>query len=174
MVPDSELIKEIEFLARSENRIHALQAVAAEKSLTSHELRERLDVSRTTVKRNLDDLTERGWLQNTNNEYTITPCGELVATEFAELVDAIRTIRNLEPVMQWIDIDFNLYELGDADVTAHSGRPVPPVNNHVEALETANVESAIEASMGGAVRTETLKAFPEEEIEDIIDNLSTT
>lgn len=165
MVTSSELIEEIEFLARSESRVQALNTVAEERTITSRELRDQLNASRTTVKRNLEALVERGWLQNTNNEYTITACGDLVATEFTDLVEVIRVIRDLEPFMRWIDVDdieFELYELVDAEVTvASSGDPYAPVNKHVEALQTADDVRALLPSVGHEALEVTLQRIRE-------------
>lgn len=152
MVTQSEIIDEIEFLAGSETRIRALNTIAAEGPMTSREFRDEIDASRTTVKRNLDKLVDRGWLENSNTEYTIRPCGELVAAEFTDLIDAIRIIRELQPFMRWVDLDdldFGLYELVDAEVTvASDGDPYAPVNEHVDALQTANEVRALLPSVG--------------------------
>lgn len=152
MTTYAERIEEVEFLARSEIRVRVLNRVAAVGTATRRELRDDLDASRTTVKRNLDALVERGWLRNTGRKYTITPCGEYIATEFGELVEAIRIVRELEPFMEWVeanDFAFDLGELVDAEiVVANGGDPYAPVNKHVETLQTADEVRALLPSVG--------------------------
>lgn len=152
MAANTESIEKIDTLACTENRIQILTRVAEERSMTSRELREELDADRTTVKRNLDELVAHGWLENTNPAYTITPCGELVVAEFNHLLERMQRIARLEPFMRWVDVDdfdFDLYELVDAEVTvASSGDPYAPVNEHVEALKTADDVRTLLPSVG--------------------------
>ena len=80
----------IGFVARSETRLSILETLNQQGPLTSRDLGKRLDVSRTTVGRNIDLLTERGWIRCEGRGYALTPGGEAVTSEFAELLDTIR------------------------------------------------------------------------------------
>lgn len=72
-----------------------LNTVATEGTMTSRDLRDELNPSQTTVKRNLDQLIDRSWFEKSNSEYTIRPCGELVVDEFTDLINAVRIIHEL-------------------------------------------------------------------------------
>lgn len=137
-----EAIEEIEFLTRSHSRIAAFDELRTEGSLTKTELRDRLNVSRTTVTRNLDALKERNWVTKANGEYAITRIGELVADELFDLVEVMRTAARLEGIMEWIpdeEFDLDLRCLTDADITlADPSDPYAPAREHANRLESAD------------------------------------
>lgn len=142
MTEYNEAIEEIEFLTRSHSRIAAFGELRTEGSLTKVELRDRLNVSRTTVTRNLDALKERNWVTEVNGEYAITRVGEMVADELFDLVEVMQTAARLEGVMEWIPdekFDLDLRCLTNADITlADPSDPYAPAREHARRLESAD------------------------------------
>lgn len=72
-------IDQIAFLARSESRVRVLEHLLEHGATSRRAFREHLDVSRSTVTRTLTDLTDRDWLEETDNTYRLTPSGKVVA-----------------------------------------------------------------------------------------------
>lgn len=134
-------IEDIEFLTRSHNRVRILGMLQEAGSLDKHTITDRLDASRTTAKRNLDALVERGWVRNADGEYTITAPGALVSEDFLDLTESIRTARRLAPVTKWMPdatFGFDLRELADARITPSvPDDPYAPIDRYVEALSNA-------------------------------------
>lgn len=115
---DQDTVEDIEFLARSPHRATVLEALA-EGPRTRHDLKERADVSRITVRRLLDDLAERGWITHDEGQYEATPKGRVVAREFGRLQANLETASTLDDALQWLPteaFDFDLARLEDADV----------------------------------------------------------
>lgn len=114
----SPALEDIEFLARSPHRIEVLGALA-DAPRTRHELKERADVSRVTISRLLDDLTDRGWIVNDNGQYEATARGRLVSREFARLQGNLTVGDKLADALEWLPVqefEFDLARLHDADV----------------------------------------------------------
>lgn len=81
-----DVIEEIGFLG-SATRIRLLSALGASEPVEKDELRDRFDVSRTTLKRNLDDLCDRGWVcEEGSSEYRLTASGRMAEERLDELV----------------------------------------------------------------------------------------
>lgn len=114
----SSSLEDIEFLARSSHRVEVLEALA-DAPRTRHELKERADVSRITIRRLLEDLAERGWIEHDNGQYESTAKGRVVAREFARLQSNLSVADHLEDALEWLpteEFDFDLVHLRDADV----------------------------------------------------------
>lgn len=141
MEAHSKEIEDIEFLARSHARMGILAELNEHGPLSKHELRSRVDVSRTTLIRALKSLERRGWITNTTNEYAIAHCGRLIFREFTSLIESVEHATELQPVLEHLDIealDLDPRLLADAEVTVSSpSNPYAPVVQHVEALRTA-------------------------------------
>lgn len=140
MVYQDEL-QEIEFIARSENRVQILEELRRAGTLSKSELRGASEVARTTLVRNADALVERGWVENSNNQYSITPCGELLIEELTDLLETVREAKRLRPFFEWMPpaaFGLSVEVLSDADVTVSTSQnPYAPVNRHVESLASA-------------------------------------
>lgn len=111
-------IDDIEFLARSPHRVEVLGALA-DAPRTRHELKERADVSRVTIRRLLEDLDERGWIVNENGQYEATARGRTVSREFARLHANLSVADSLDDALEWLpteEFEFDLARLHDADV----------------------------------------------------------
>ncbi len=114
----SSSLEEIEFLARSPHRVEVLESLA-EAPRTRHELKERADVSRITIRRLLDDLEDRGWIDHDDGQYESTAKGRIVAREFARLQSNLSVADDLTEALPWLptrEFDFDLAYLRDADV----------------------------------------------------------
>lgn len=139
----TEAIEKIEFLARSPHRVRILDLLCEHQHLRNHELRDRLNVSRTTVGRNLTALENQGWIRRTNGNCSITRQGELVAETFSDLVETVELADELGSFLQWVPdgtLDLDLRLLADAKVLlSKPGDPWAMVNRHVELVrETMN------------------------------------
>lgn len=142
------VVEEIEFLARSANRIQLLAAIQDEGTIEKRTLQNQFDVARTTLVRNLETLEERGWIETGNpNTYTLTCAGEVVTDSFADLMDVVRITKRLRPFLKWLPTDtFNLdlRLLTDAEIIlADSSDPYATTNRHVEALKRTQTFRAI-------------------------------
>ena len=116
---------DVAYLARSENRVRILTALATGPHDRS-ELEETAGVARTTLGRVLGELEDRGWVERTSDGgYVATPTGELVVGEFVPLLEAMETIGALGDVAAWLPVEELSIGLGhfrDATVrrsTAH-------------------------------------------------------
>lgn len=126
-------------LDRSPTRVRILDELDDEGPLRKHELRGRLDGTRTTVQRNLDALREREWIETGHREYAITPGGETIAEKFADLAETIQIERRLRPFLKYVDrsdLDIDLQLLADAKLmTSEPGDPWAMINEHVRVIE---------------------------------------
>lgn len=134
-------LEEIEFLARSANRVRVL-SLLDEGNYTRRELGERLDASQPTLGRVLRDLSERRWIESDGTGYGATATGHLVAEEFTALSETLRTEMRLRPVIEWLPTDameFDLRRLSDATITTPSQtKPGAPVKRVLELLERSD------------------------------------
>lgn len=118
----SSSLEDIEFLARSPHRVEVLDALS-EAPRTRHELKERADVSRVTIRRLLSDLEERGWVEDLEGQYETTTRGRIVSQEFSRLQANLSVTEELSAALPWLpteEFDFDLAYLRDADVRLSS------------------------------------------------------
>lgn len=110
-------LDDIAFLARSPNRVRALEALS-ERPLTRRELMAETDVSKATASRVLSDLLERGWVTEADGAHETTVVGDLVAADFSRLETTMAAAAQLGPVAEWLpdDFGFDLRRLADAFV----------------------------------------------------------
>jgi predicted transcriptional regulator len=89
---ESEKFSDIGFLARSRTRVDILEELR-EEDVSAPALRERLDLPRTTLRRNLVELEERNWVieRTGENEFSITPAGELALEAFSQVATDVET-----------------------------------------------------------------------------------
>lgn len=82
-------LHEITFLSRSENRLRILEALA-ESDLSQSDLEEMLRIPHTTLHRNIQELSEKGWIDERVSEhmFELSVSGELVLESY---VAALRT-----------------------------------------------------------------------------------
>lgn len=130
-------LAEIEFLARSSNRIEVLAALV-ERAQTRRELAEAVDVSQPTLGRILGDLRERNWIAADGDRYRATATGRLVATGITDLRDRLATEAQLREVAEWLPtevLDVDLRHFRGATVTTPTQtRPNAPIQRMLELL----------------------------------------
>ncbi|MFC7198643.1 helix-turn-helix transcriptional regulator [Halospeciosus flavus] len=138
---DSEALEEIEFLARSANRIEVLTTLA-DDAYTRRDLGEVVDVSQPTLGRILRDLGERNWIAYDGERYRATATGRLVETGITDLWERLAADVHLRPVAEWLPtgvLDFDLRHLGDATITTPSQtRPNAPIQRMLRLLRGAD------------------------------------
>lgn len=115
-------LDDIRFLADSENRFTALEALAT-GPMTRAELRSETGASKATISRLLGDFENRGWVARDGHRYALTPLGEYVARPFIDLYDHMTTASELRELLPWfplaeLDVEFDLEVLAGATVTA--------------------------------------------------------
>lgn len=123
----SEILKDIAYLSRTENRIEVLQTLTGKPS-SSSELREETGTSKATVNRILNEFEERSWTRrNSDGTYEATPQAEHVAFQLRPFVGSMEVIASLGedigvlPVEELTigpddDLTFGLHHFKDAIV----------------------------------------------------------
>jgi predicted transcriptional regulator len=131
-------LDEIEFLARSSNRIEVLRTLT-EAGYTRRELGDVLDASQPTIGRVLGDLTERNWITYDGERYRATATGELVEAGITDLRERLAAEIELRKIAEWLPaegIDVDLREFRGATITTPTGaRPNAPIERMLELLE---------------------------------------
>lgn len=134
-------LEEIEFLARSGNRIEVL-ATLADGAYTRRELGDVVDASQPTLGRVLNDLRDRTWIRYDGDRYRATATGRLVAAGITDLRDRLETEVRLREVAEWLPddpLDVDLRHFRDATITTPTGaRPNAPIRRMLELLRTAD------------------------------------
>lgn len=130
-------LEDIRFLADSENRFVALEALASGPH-TRSDLRRATESSKATVSRLLGDFENRGWVTRDGQQYALTPLGEYVAGAFVEVYDRMATASDLQELLPWfplkgLDVEFDLEVLTGARITAATPEnPMAPVARVLE------------------------------------------
>lgn len=134
---DAAPLEEIEFLARSANRIAVLDALA-DAPQTRQTLAEHVDISQPTLGRILGDLENRHWVVREGDQYRASATGELVAEGITNLRDRLATETTLREVVEWLPadaIDVDLTHFADAEITTPSQtRPNAPIERMLDLL----------------------------------------
>lgn len=134
-------LEEIEFLARSANRIEVLRTLT-EAEYTRRELGYAVDASQPTIGRVLNDLRDRNWITYDGERYRATATGELVADGITGLRDRLATETRLREIIEYLPtdvIDVGLQSFHDATITTPTGtRPNAPIHRMLELLEAAD------------------------------------
>lgn len=136
-------LEDVEFLARSANRVRALRLLS-DDAYDRRELMDELGVSKATVNRILDDFTDHGWVVcgvEHSRKYRATPSGSLTSTGLDSLLDTVEQARGLGVVLSYLpaeDLPFDATRLADATITVPSeGDPIAPVHRVVERMRSA-------------------------------------
>jgi len=134
---EADPLAEIEFLARSPNRIAVLAALVEEPQ-DRQALAAGVDVSQPTLGRILRDLSERKWVEANDGEYSATATGELVATGITDLRERLAAESHLRDVVEWLPtdaIDVDLTHFADATITTPTQtRPNAPIRRMLDLL----------------------------------------
>jgi len=135
------VLDDIEFLARSANRVDILRLVA-DRPHTRTELATATGASQPTLGRILRDFEERRWIRHHSKGYSATATGRLVAGGLGELYDSLETEHKLRELVEWLPaaaLDFDLRRLQNATVTVPTQtRPGAPVGRVIELIRVAD------------------------------------
>lgn len=134
-------LEEIEFLARSPNRVSVLDALTG-GLIGRYDLEEKTGVTRATLGRILDDFEERGWIIEDDRRYETTQLGAYVSREITDLLERFEPVPALNEVAQWFPEDgfeFDLGCLAGAEIVRPSrSDALAPTNHIANRLQTAN------------------------------------
>ena len=138
-------IEEIEFLARSKNRVEILRLVAAEPH-TRADLAGATGASQATLGRILEDFADRSWVRREPRGYVATATGALVADGIGDLLSVLETEGRLRDVVAHLpeaELDFDLRQLANATVAVPTPtHPSAPLQQVIDSMETANTLQA--------------------------------
>jgi predicted transcriptional regulator len=141
-----EPLAEVEFLARSVNRIEILATLSAD-AYTRRELGEAVDASQPTIGRVLNDLSARSWIDYDGERYEATATGAYVAAGITDLRDRLATETRLREVIDYFPfdaVDVGLDALADARITTPSApRPNAPIERMTELLRETSHTSLV-------------------------------
>jgi len=134
-------LEEIEFLARSPNRVAVIRELAADRR-SRDELADATGASQATLGRILDDFGDRSWIRREDGQYVATATGRLVAEGFTNLLDILETEGELRAIVRYLPthaMDFDLGRLADATITTPSGtRPNAPIQRLLDLQRDAS------------------------------------
>ncbi len=136
-------LADVEFLARSDHRVTALDAMAR-RPQSRADLRALTGGSRSTIGRMLRAFEDRHWIRRDGSQYEATELGAFVAAGMRQLIDQIETERQLRDAWQWLPSEgsgFTVEMAADAVVTvADVDAPYRPVNRFTSLLrETSHL-----------------------------------
>lgn len=104
-------LEELEFLARSPNRVRVLDALGQDPR-GRYELEDATGVTRATLGRILDDFEQRGWVSEDDRQYRTTQLGAYVSREIATVLERFEAVPALNEVAQWFPEDGFGFDLG--------------------------------------------------------------
>jgi predicted transcriptional regulator len=131
-------LDDVAFLARSEHRVTALDALAR-RPQSRTDLRTLTEASASTIGRTLREFEERQWIRRDGHQFEATQLGAYVATGMRELMDRVETEQKLRNVWQWLPTEASGFtiEMGSSAVVtvAETDDPYRPVNRFVSLLQ---------------------------------------
>lgn len=130
----------IEFLSGSIHRYHVLKALR-DRPMEIRDLKDELNVPRTTIQRNVKELEEKEWVRRGDSGYKTTLVGRLILDKFADAVDSVRQVQSVAPFFTWSGelpgLTAETLE-GAVVTTPEPHRPHNPLNAIIESLQDAN------------------------------------
>ena len=122
-------------------------AALRKESMDRHDLIQRLDISKSTSHRNANSLIERGILQKSSGEYTLTEFGHAVADVVVTFEEDMEAIVRLAPMIEVIggtNLLCPIDAFADATITmANHGDPFGPLARFVSLVnETDSLRMA--------------------------------
>ena len=134
--------EQVLFLARAESRVQIVEHLIESGPATQRKLRTEFDASRTTVSRSLQSLTEKGWVEKSQNEYRLTRAGRVIAQEFMGMLDTVDAVGELEEFYRWFPADLDspdLFDAADVEVTySTDAAPYAAARKQSKVLHTAD------------------------------------
>jgi predicted transcriptional regulator len=139
-------LSELEFLARSENRVAVLQLLATD-ARTRGELGEATGASQATLGRILDDFRARSWVRRKAEGYVATATGQLLAEGLTDLLETVETeqkLRDIAPYLPTAAPGFELTQFAGATITVPTQtRPTAPLQRVLERMRDAETLRAV-------------------------------
>jgi Predicted transcriptional regulator len=133
-------LAEVEFLARSENRLAVLRLLARE-SQTRDSLGAATGASQATLGRILEDFRDRSWIYHEDGVYVATATGRLVAEGMLSLLETLETEQKLRGIVEYLPAEalgFDLDRLAGATITVPTQtRPSAPLERTLELMSAA-------------------------------------
>ncbi len=113
-----------------------------DRPLDRRDLQEVVGVSRPTIHRQLRALRDSGLVRKQNGSFSLTPVGELAATEFARTFDTMDTVSSLSHVTPWLpltEFSFEFARLRDAEITLpRPNDPLAPTRRMLQIIHGAD------------------------------------
>lgn len=135
-----DALAEVEFLARSANRVTVLQHLSRER-YTRGELGDVTGASQATLGRILEDFVDRSWVRHDGNAFVATATGRLVANSVTDLLESLETETKLREIIDYLPthaMDFDLEHLADATITVPTEtRPSAPLREVLAVMDGA-------------------------------------
>lgn len=139
---DAPVVSDIDFLAGSRHRLRILNLLRGPEAMSRRNVRASVDASRATVRRTLEGLLSRGWVESTEDGYRVTAAGELVATEFTRLSETLRLTEEFAPLLEHVppsSFDIEPEWLAGAELTVSTAaEPYAPAQTQTETIRTAD------------------------------------
>lgn len=114
----AESFEDLSFLMGSENRMRVLEAIA-DQPHTHEELVNSLGTSDVTIGRILDDLLERGWIEQGNDRFVATIFGNAVSSDMETLESTISVAQQYRDITSYFsrsELDFDPRLLAEAEM----------------------------------------------------------
>lgn len=131
------LLDTIDCLSNSSSRLSLLRALEDTRKSVG-ELKDELDIPRTTLKRNLSILQKRDWVTEDRSSYRTTTTGSLILREIQLLGQRLERIQRLEPFLAAVTSpdDINIHHLQDIRLTVpEPDEPYRASNRLLETLD---------------------------------------
>lgn len=133
--------RDVQFLAGTRDRLRILQLLA-ESPHGQSELEEKVNVHRTTLRRNLRELQERDWVvERSGKVYESTPVGRFVLSSFTDLLQdvecATKTGEFLSKLPQEFPADVDALSSGEIALNGFD-MPFEAVNEFTTFIENAD------------------------------------
>lgn len=134
-LPD-QVLEAMVYLSRSGNRIRILHALS-QRPFEPRELAEKTEIPRSTLRRIISEMVERGWADRTlDGKYMATPVGGRMAAETERYTGSVRAIQTLDTAVNWLpndELTIGLHHFKDA-------RIIGPEMNAAVAPDTYAIE----------------------------------
>jgi predicted transcriptional regulator len=115
------------FLSQSTNRAEILKLLRDEEGLDRYEIGEQVEVSRRTVIRTLNTLTEHGCVAESDGSYRLTAFGSVLIESYQRFAEETELASDLAPFLTHMPdgvLDLDLQHFEDAElITATEGSP---------------------------------------------------
>lgn len=101
----SEVLEAVAYLARSENRVVVLESLS-EGPHSTRALRDRTEISKSTLSRILNEFEERSWARRTGSgEYVATARAEHLVGQFEPFLASMQAIRDVGDDLGVVPVD---------------------------------------------------------------------